>query len=114
MDGGFATRAAITTLTKRGLTVYAPVRQPKSKPEEERYTPRERDTPEVIAWRERMATSAAQVIYRDRAATAEWTNAQLRWHSLGRFTVRGLSRVTSVVLLAAVAHNLLRWIALVG
>ena len=114
MDGGFAARSAITTLAKRGLTVYAPVRQPKSKPEEERYKPRERDTPEVVAWRERMATPEAQEIYKDRAASAEWTNAQLRWHGLTRFTVRGLSRVTSVVLLCAVTHNLLRWIALLG
>jgi transposase len=113
VDGGFATREAITTLTQRGVTVYAPVRLPKSKPEEERYQPRYRDTLEVIAWRERMATDEAKAIYRERGATAEWVNAQFRVrHHVERLTVRGLAKVTTLMVLVAVAHNLLRWLTL--
>jgi transposase len=111
MDGGFASREAVTTLEQRGITVYAPVRQPKSKPEEERYQPRYRDTPEVVTWRERMATEEAKAIYKQRGATAEWANAQVSAHGLTRFTVRGIANATSVVLLVAIAHNLLRWTA---
>jgi transposase len=109
VDGGFATRETITTLSQRGLTVYAPVRKPKRKPEEERSEPRYRDTPEVVAWRARMATEEAKRIYRQRGATAEWVNAQFRIrHGVERLTVRGLEKVTTVMLLVAVAHNLLR------
>jgi len=112
MDGGFATREAITTLEQRGVTVYAPVRLPRNKPEEERYQPRYGDSPQVVAWRERMATEQAKAIYKERGATAEWANAQVRLHGVSQFAVRGLAKVTTVMLLVAIAHNLLRWVAL--
>ena len=47
-----------------------------------------------------------------RGSTAEWANAQVGQHGVSRFTVRGLAKVTSVMLLVAVGHNLLRWVAL--
>ena len=112
MDGSFAMRADITTLEERGVTVYAPVRLPRNKAEEERYQPRYGDGPAVVRWRQRMATEEAQAVYRERGATAEWANAQVRQHGVSRFTVRGLAKVTAVMLLVAVAHNLLRWTAL--
>lgn len=112
MDGGFANREAITTLEERGVTVYAPVRLPRNKPEEERHQPHYRDSLQVAAWRERMATEEAKAIYKERGATAEWANAQLRLHGVSQFTVRGLAKVTTVMLLVAIAHDLLRWIAL--
>jgi len=112
VDGGFASREAITAVAAAGPTVYAPVRQPKTWPEERRYEPRYRDSAAVMAWRERMATEAGKAVLRQRGAIAEWANAQVSQHGLSRFTVRGLAKVTSVVLLAAVAHNLLRCIGL--
>ena len=59
-----------------------------------------------------METEEAKERYKLRAATAEWANAQVRCHGLVKFTVRGLSKALSVVLLVAIAHNLLRWLAL--
>ena len=48
----------------------------------------------------------------ERAATAERTNADLRGHrGLDRLNVRGLAKVKSVVLLAALTFNALRMIA---
>ena len=41
-------------------------------------------------------------------------DAQVRLHGVGQFNVRGLAKVTSVMLLVAVAHNFLRWEALMG
>ena len=114
MDGGFATREDITALEQRGVSVYAPVRLPRNKPERERYDPRYGDGPDVVRWRQRMATGEAKAIYRQRASVAEWTNAQVRLHGVGQFNVRGLAKVTSVMLLVAVAHNFLRWEALMG
>ena len=101
MDGGFATREAITTLEDRGVSVYAPVR-----------LPHYGDSRQVAVRRERMATEEAKAIYRERGATAEWANAQVRLHGLCQFTVRGVAKVTTVLLLVAIAHDLLRWIAL--
>jgi transposase len=112
MDGGFASREDITMLEERGVPVYAPVRLPKRRPEGERYAPRYGDSPQVIVWRKRMATEEAKTVYRQRAAIAEWTNAQVRQHGVSQFTVRGVAKVTTVTLLVAVAHNLLRWVSL--
>ncbi len=61
-----------------------------------------------------MATEEAKALYRARAATAEWANAQVRQHGVSQFTVRGLAKVTTVMLLVVVAHNFLRWNALVS
>ena len=113
MDGGFATREDITALEERDITVYSPVRLPRNIPEEERYQPRYGDSPQVVQWRQRMATEEAKAVYRQRGSTAEWANAQVRQHGVSQFAVRGLAKVTTVMLLVAVAHNLLRWSALV-
>lgn len=112
MDGGFATREDITALEQRGVTVYAPVKPPRNKPEAARYQPHYGDSPQVERWRQRMSTDTAKAVYRQRGATAEWANAQVRQHGVSQFTVRGLAKVTTVMLLVAVAHNLLRWVAL--
>jgi len=112
MDGGFATREDITALEERGLTVYSPVKLPRNKPEEERYQPRYGDSPQVVQWRQRMATEEAKAVYRGRGSTAEWANAQVSQHGVSRFTVRGVAKLTTVMLLVAVAHNILRWAAL--
>jgi transposase len=112
LDGGFTSREAITQVPQAGPTVYAPVRQPKWWPEERRYEARYRDSAAVIAWRERMATDGGKMVLRQRGAIAEWANAQVSQHGLRRFTVPGLAKVTSVVVLTAVVHNLLRWMSL--
>lgn len=114
VDGGLATRDDITTLAAHKVTVYAPVEPPRTTTSGRTASdPRPDDTPAVAAWRQRMGTDDGKAIYRQRSGIAEWTNAQLRTrHSLQRFTVRGLDRVTSVVLLLAVTHNLLRYLSL--
>jgi len=112
VDGGYATRDDITGLERRGIAAYAPVRAPRNKPDEERYQARWGDSPEVAAWRARMARDTAKAVYRRRGAIAEWTNAQAREHGLGQFNVRGLVNAMSVGLLLAIVHNGLRWMAL--
>ena len=59
-----------------------------------------------------MATEAAQVIYKERAATAECVNAQARNRGLHQLVVRGRQKVYAVLLWFALAHNLLRGAAL--
>ena len=59
-----------------------------------------------------MGTEAAQQLYHLRAATAEWSNAQARNRGLYQLPVRGLVRVKAVLLLYALAHNLMQGRAL--
>jgi len=113
IDGSFPTREDVTTLEKAGINVYAPVRPPRTKTSGRgRFDPRPDDTPEVVAWRARMETEEAKEIYKLRAATSECVNAHARRYGLTRLLVRGVDKVMSVLLLMAVTHNLLRWMAL--
>jgi transposase len=107
VDGGFAKKDDIEQVERNGTTVYAPVQKPKD-PQRDPHTPRDDDSPEVAAWRQRMATDEAKAIYRQRAATAECVNALARNRGLQRFLVRGLRKVKAVVLWYALAHNLMR------
>lgn len=113
VDGGYVKRSDITALERVGSTVFAPLRPPRTVTSgREAATPRSDDSPEVIAWRTRMATEAAKTIYKQRAATAECVNAHARRYGVLQFGVRGGEKVLSVMLLVAITHNLLRWIAL--
>lgn len=113
VDGSYAKREDITTLELRGVTVYAPTRSPRTPTSgRTKAEPRRDDTPEVARWRERMETEEAKEIYKGRAATAECVNAHARRHGLTQLLVRGTDKVLSVLLLVAITHNLLRWIAL--
>lgn len=109
MDGGFASRAAIEYLEQRGVRVLAPVQQPKD-PARDPYQPLPTDAPQVAAWRQRMGTEEAKVLYRLRAATSECVNAHARQHGLTQLRVRGLCKVLCVALWSAIAHNLLVWL----
>src|SRR5438105_649170 len=112
-DGNFAKHDDITTLAEPeyGTTVYSPVKGPNNKAND-RYTPKPTDSPAVAAWRQRMVTAAAQVIYKLRAATAECVNALARNRGLQQFLVRGRLKVKCIALWFAVAHNLRRALTL--
>jgi len=113
MDGNYARRDDVTALERCGVTVYAPTRAPRTTTSgRTKGSPRRDDTPEVVRWRERMETEEAKEIYKGRAATSECVNAHARRHGLTQLLVRGTSKVLSVLLLVAITHNLLRWIAL--
>ena len=78
VDGGFATKQAIEYAAEHGCTVYAPIKAEEKKRAagEDPYAPKKGDSDAVAAWRIRMGTEAAKLIYRLRAQTAEWVNAQ--------------------------------------
>ena len=110
VDGGFANHEAIEHLAP-ATTVYAPVQHPKDNTRDP-YAPRPGDSPTIAAWRERMGTDEAKTIYNERAATPECVNALARNRGLLRFNVRGLAKVKCVALWYALAHNLMRGLAL--
>jgi hypothetical protein len=76
------------------------------------FEPKPGDSPAVAQWRQRMAGAEARKIYKDRAATAECVNAQMRNHGLQRMPMRGLPKARATALLHALAHNLRRMFTL--
>lgn len=109
IDGGFIDLKDIQTLEKKGIKVYAPVRESDGGKGLQGVA----KSAEVTTWRERMKTEEAQAIYKERAATSECVNALMRArYGLQQFSVRGMSKVLSITLMLVLAHNLLRWISL--
>ncbi len=113
VDGGFAKQEDIERVSapENGTTVYAPVQKPK-KDDRDPYLPRPGDSETIAAWRRRMGTDEGKAIYKERASTAECVNAIARNRGLRQFLVRGLEKVRAVVLLYALAHNLMRAVTL--
>jgi hypothetical protein len=109
VDGGYVNTASLITAAARAVTVYAPVPKgshaPGSGPDPD---------PAIVAWRTRMATDDAKALYKTRAATAERINADTRTHrGLTHIPVRGLLKIQTWVLWIALAHNVLRAMAIV-
>lgn len=108
VDGGYVKAEDIEALAtaERPCTVYAPV--PELKTHDGRpIAPAEDEAPAVKEWRARMQTEAAQEIYGERFAVAEGVNAFACNHGLRQFPVRGRERAQAVVLLVALASNLM-------
>lgn len=111
VDGGYARHDDIEEADTHGTTVYAPVPKPKE-PSRNPYEPLVDDSMAIAQWRERMGRDQAKQIYKQRAATAECVNAIARGRGLMQFVVRGLNKVKAVALWYALAHNLMRAVAL--
>lgn len=112
LDGGFVSEENLVALAQKGAVPYAPVPEPQ-KAAIDRFAPKPDDPAEVAQWRERMGTPEGKEVYGHRGRLAERTNADLKEHrGLTHFNVRGLVKVKSVVLLAALTFNVLRMLAL--
>jgi transposase len=118
VDGGYTSHEQIDAVAGK-TDVYAPVPEARAKKDDQgnkvaqdKHAPKPDDSLAVAEWRKRMSLPEAQQIYRDRAATAECVNAQARNRGLTRMPVRGLPKVRCIALLYALAHNLMRIVAL--
>lgn len=111
VDGGFATKEAITDAAENhACTVYAPLKDVEKQVAKgvDPHAAKKGDSSAVAAWRQRMSTDAAKQIYKLRAQTAEWVNAQCRNHGLWLLPVRGQPQCRCVALLYAITHNLMQ------
>ena len=110
VDGGFATNEDITQVEKSGSKVAAPMNHDEriTKRDGDPYARRARDTDEMAAFRQRMATDEAKEIYKKRPSIAELPNAECRNRGLHQFRVRGLKKVRTVSLWYAITYNLMR------
>jgi len=85
-DGGYVSQPGIETLDQSGSEAYLPAGE----------LLKDCDSPAVQAWRARMDTEAGQAVYRWRARTIEWVNAQVRNAGLYGVNVRGLHKTGAV------------------
>ena len=115
-DGGYTMVKDTITLTQMGVVVYMPVKEEEKKLAKgiDPFVPISTDTPEVAAWRQRMGLPESKEIYKERASTAEWVNAQARNRGLQQFRVRGLQKVKDVAKWFAIVHNLIRGLTLIA
>lgn len=112
VDGGFAKLDSIERAAEQGVTVFAPVPTPREEGIDP-HAPKKGDSEPVAEWRKRMGTAKAKKIYKERAATAERVNADLRmWRGVNLLSVRGTTKVLCVALMSAITYNVLRWMAL--
>jgi transposase len=104
-DGGFACASDIEWAHEKNIAIYAP--PTKSKHGTDPYAPRKDDGPGGLAWRKRMASEEGKARYKARAI-CECIHGRWRNWNLMRFNVRGLHKVKAVMLLHALANNILQ------
>jgi transposase len=108
-DGGFATVEDIEKVSSHGTKVYTPIKEEEQKRAKgiDPFQPLRKDSPAIADWRQRMGTEEAKTIYKLRAQTAEWTNAQARNRGFYQVRIRGLEKVGMIALWYALIHNVL-------
>jgi len=115
VDGGYPSHEAVDEAAELDVTLYAPLPKPRKGETRDPHAPRDDDSEAVAAWRQRMATNEAKVIYKQRAATAETVNADAKEHrGLDSFALRGLTKVLGSAGLFVLTYNVLRLITLKG
>src|SRR3984957_6558877 len=111
VDGGYLRMEDMVQAHQQGVELFVPskpARNPQNRGRE--LEPKPGDSDAVLAWKQRMASAEGQKIYKDRAATSETVNADLRmYRGLVPLTVRGLEKITCVALWCALAHNLVHF-----
>jgi transposase len=111
LDGGYLRLTDIEGAHEQGVEVFLPpkpARNPERRGRE--LEPKPGDSQAVLAWKRRMASEEGQEIYRQRAATSETVNADLRsYRGLTQLTVRGLPKIQCVALWCALAYNVLHF-----
>lgn len=103
-DGGHAKHEDIAAARRMGIDVLVPPGD-RAKPIEEMGGA----DPEIVAWRKRMEEPEAKELYRARAGLAELANAtQKTRQGVTQFLLRGAEKITCVVLMGAIASNILQ------
>ena len=109
LDSGYLKFEHLEAADAEGVDLYVAGKPPRnSDVRTTPYEPKESDSKAVAKWRKRMRSRKGTEIYKQRASTSETVNADLRCNrGLNAFNVRGIDKVKSVALWAALAYNLL-------
>ena len=109
LDGGYLRMEDIEKAEK--VKLYLPpktARDPKNRGRELEIKPG--DSEAVREWKQRMASEEGKEIYKQRAATSETVNADLRtYRGLTQMLVRGLAKDRCVALWCALAYNVMHF-----
>ena len=102
VDGGYRGQEELERTVERynGCEIYMPVSEETSEKQKLKESEAE------VALRKRMETPEAKELYKERAATAEFVNAQSRNKGLQQFRVKGLKKVKCGALLFAIVQNI--------
>jgi len=111
LDGGYLRMADLEQAHEQGVELYVPPKPARSPQRRGReLEPKAGDSEAVRAWKRRMASAEGKEIYRQRAATSETVNADLRtYRGLTQLTVRGLAKAKCVALWCALAYNVMHF-----
>lgn len=111
LDGGYLRTDDIEQAHEQRVELFVPpkpARNPANRGRE--LEPKRGDSEAVRAWKQRMASEAGKEIYKQRAATSETVNADLRsYRGLTQITVRGLKKAKCVALWCALAYNVMHF-----
>ena len=113
LDGGYLRGEDIERAHAQKVELFVPPKGARMAENRGReLEPKPRDSEAVRAWKQRMASEEGQKIYRQRAATSETVNADLRsYRGLTQITVRGLHKARCVALWCALAYNVMHFSA---
>jgi transposase len=111
IDGGYMRSQDIERAHAHGVELFVPPKPARSPHRRGReLEPKPSDSEAVLAWKQRMDSKEGKEIYKERAATSETVNADLRtYRGLSQFTVRGLNKIRCVALWCALAYNLMHF-----
>jgi hypothetical protein len=111
VDGGYLRTHDIEQAHLAAVELFVPPKSARSPLNRGReLKPKPGDSEAVLAWKRRMSSEAGKEIYKQRAATSETVNADLRsYRGLSQFTVRGLKKIRCVALWCALAYNLMHF-----
>lgn len=111
LDGGYLRRRDIEDAHPQKVKLYVPPK-PATKPKNRGHELeiKRGDSEAVREWKQRMASEEGKEIYKQRAATSETVNADLRtYRGLGQILVRGLDKSRCVALWCALAYNVMHF-----
>ena len=111
LDGGYLHYEDIERAHEQGVELFVPAKGARRVENRGReLEPKARDSVAIRAWKQRMASEQGQQIYRQRAATSETVNADLRsYRGLTQMMVRGLCKARCVALWCALAYNVMHF-----
>ena len=110
VDAAYATRKGVTAVEQAGSIIVSTVPRAEEylKKGKDPHAAQKLDTPEFVAFRQRMAEEEYKELYKQRPSIAEFPNAVCRNQNLQQFNVRGIIKVTAVAFWHAIAFNFRR------
>lgn len=111
LDGGYLRLQDIEEAHEEGVELFIPSKPARNKANRGReLEPKRRDSEAVLAWKKRMASEEGKQIYKQRGATSETVNGELRTsRGLTQILVRGLDKHKCVALWCALAYNVMHF-----